>query len=118
VKRVVAALALTLAGACHTPLNAVSIVEEGLRTTHALRQEPHRAAVCVARNIDRHSARLNARIREGVAPALIEVHVSTDELVALAQFFVRDGGSTAVVWTAPYAPDTPNVLVAAMVAGC
>ena len=55
--------------ACQGPAVAQSIIDEGTRTMHTLREEPHRAAVCVARNLDRHASRYTAQIRQGVEPA-------------------------------------------------
>ena len=72
-----------------------------MRSDRTLRQEPHRAAVCVARNVDRNEPELTARIREGVAPALVEVHLYADRLIALARFGLAGDGSTASIWVDP-----------------
>ncbi|MGZ5091985.1 MAG: hypothetical protein ACXWCY_12830 [Burkholderiales bacterium] len=95
-----------------------SIIEEGTRTPHPLRQEPHRAAVCVARNIDAYKHGLTAQIRQGVEPVLVEVHVRADEVVALAQFLIVGERSTAVIWTMRNTVYRTDELIAAMIDGC
>lgn len=110
--------ALVLLAACQTPITAKSIVDEGTRTSHTLRQEPHRAAVCIARNMDRHSSGLDARIRAGTDPVLVEVHVSADELVALTHVLISGKGSTAIIWMTPNPRYRSEDLIAAMISGC
>ena len=110
------AAAVLLVTACHAPLPSTSITGEGIRSEHALRQEPHRAAVCVARNIDRGRPELEARIREGLAPALIEVEVHARRVVALARFFLSGEASTAVIWIDRQ--EASETLVQIMVNGC
>ena len=86
------------------------------RTTHSLRHEPHRAAVCIARNVDRHSSGYLARIRRGLEPILIEVDVRAPERMALAELRIKADGSTAEIWMR----DAPgrDELRAAMIEGC
>ena len=107
----VVVVALNATGAC-APLLAPP--DHQSRTTHALRQEPHRAAVCVARNVDAYPTKLDARIRPGVDPVLIEVHVSAADPVALVQFSVDGDGSRALVTM----PRRDAQLLAAMLARC
>jgi len=109
-------VAVAALAACQTMTE--SPAETGLRSTHALRQEPHRAAVCVARNLDAHPAGFTSRIREGTAPGLIEVHVTRGAPVALVQFVVRDAGSTAAVTTATQFDIRRDEFIAAILAGC
>ncbi|MCA1481474.1 hypothetical protein, partial [Bradyrhizobium sp. NBAIM08] len=85
---------------------------------HTLREEPHRAAVCVARNLDRHSGGYTAQIRQGVEPALVEIQVRTVQVAALAHFLLARQGSTAVIWTTPERADEREELVTAMLQGC
>ena len=88
-------------------------------TTHAtfeLRDEPLRAAGCIARNVDRYRSPYSARIVAGVAPAVAQVIVSGREVVATAQLFVAGNASTAQVEAAPI--HGRDELVAAMVEGC
>ena len=108
----VAACALIVVNACETvPPSA----DQPARTTHTLREEPHRAAVCVARNVDAYPDKLDARIRPGVEPVLIEVHVTAAAApIALAQFYVEGAGSRAVVEM----PRRNEKLLTAMIAGC
>src|SRR5215210_2714695 len=84
---------------CAAAAGAQSIGDDGTRTTHALREEPHRAAVCVARNLDRHASGYIAQIRQGIEPALVEIHVRAIEVAARADFLLARDGSTAVIWT-------------------
>ena len=111
-----AALA-TLLIASQAPASAQSIMDDGTRTMHTLREEPHRAAVCVARNIDRLS-RYTAQIRQGAEPALVEVHVRAEQMAALAQFLLAREGSTAVVWTMQDRAGEREGFIAAMLEGC
>lgn len=104
--------------ACQWPAMAQSIIDEGTRTMHALREEPHRAAVCVARNLDRHSGGFTSQIRQGTEPALVEIQVRAVEVAALAHFLLARQGSTAVIWTTPERALEREVLVAAMLQGC
>jgi hypothetical protein len=97
---------------------AQSIMDDGTRTMHALRAEPHRAAVCVAKNLDRHSGGYIAQIRQGVEPALVEIEVRAAELAALAHFLLAREGATAVIWTTPNRAAGREELVAAMIEGC
>jgi hypothetical protein len=103
---------------CAAPVVAQTVGDDGTRTMHALRQEPHRAAVCVARNLDRHTGGYVAQIRPGVEPALVEIHVRAAELTALAQFLLAREGSTALIWTAADRAAEREDFVAAMIAGC
>ena len=108
---------LLLAG-CQTPIAPRPTTEQGTRTTHVLREEPHRAAVCIARNLDRRSGGLVAHIRQGTEPALVEVHLRGEEIVAIAQLLVNGEASTAVIWVAPDARYPRAELVSEMIAGC
>ena len=112
------ALALALLTGCQTAVTPKITVEETTRSTHVLRQEPHRAAACIARNIDRHRSALLAQIRPGAAPVLIEVHVRADELVALAQLLIAGEGSTALIWMTPDPRYRNDGLVQGMIADC
>ena len=97
---------------------AQAIIDDGTRTMHALREEPHRAAVCVARNLDRHSSGFTTQIRQGTEPALVEVQARNAETAALAHFLLARQGSTAVIWTKPDRTGERDGLVAAMIQGC
>ena len=110
-------LGLALLSGCHVMTTSTSSDLRGTRTAHLLRQEPHRAAVCIARNIDNHKPAYTARIRQGVAPVLIEVHVVEDELVSLAQLSIEGDGSTAVIWMTPNRVIADD-LIPTMIAGC
>jgi hypothetical protein len=116
-RTVAAGLSFALLTACQTVMTSNSIVEEP-RTTHPLQEEPHRAAVCVARNVDKYQHGLTAQIRQGVAPVLVEVHVRADEVVALAQFLMLGDGSTAVISMTRNTLYRTDELIAAMIAGC
>jgi hypothetical protein len=110
--------AVLLAG-CETTPRQKSPMERGIESKHELRQEPHRAAVCVARNIDEKRKALNARVRQGREPVLIEVPVfATGHLIALAQFVISGEGSIAVIWTTPELAQPRDELVAVMIQGC
>ena len=112
------ALALVLLAGCETAVTRQAAVDNATRSTHLLLQEPHRAAVCIARNIDRDRSALLAQIRPGTAPVVIEVHVRADELVALAQLLISGEGSTAVIWITPDPLYRDDRLVHVMIAGC
>jgi hypothetical protein len=111
-------MSLVLLTACQTTVTPKSITEVGTVSTHTLREEPHRAAVCVARNIDEYKHGLSARIRQGVAPVLVEVHVHAEEVVAFAQFLILGEGSTVVIWTTRNTLYRSDELIAAMIARC
>jgi hypothetical protein len=104
--------------ACSAGAAAQSVMGDGTRTMHALREEPHRAAVCVARNLDRHASGYIAQIRQGIEPALVEIQVRAAEVAALAHFLLAREGSTAVIWTTPDRAGEHEGLVAAMIEGC
>ena len=89
---------------------------ETARATFHLREEPLRAAACIARNVDRYRSPYSARIVAGAAPVVAEVIVSGREVVATAQLFVAGDGSTARVESAPV--HGREELVAAMGGGC
>jgi hypothetical protein len=117
-RTVAAGLSFALMTACQTAVTPKSTTEEGTRSTHTLREEPHRAAVCVARNIDEYKHGFTARILQGAAPVLVEVHVRADEVIALAQFLILGEGSTVLIWTARNTLYRSDELIAAMIAGC
>ena len=110
-------LALAVLSGCHTTTTPASSPLSGTRTVHTLRQEPHRAAVCIARNIDSRRPAYTARIRQGVEPVLIEVHVSADALISLAQLLIDGAGSVAVIWTTSGRVIADD-LIPTMIAGC
>src|SRR4051794_40742872 len=110
-------MAVCLLSSCQSAPDTKRFSDEGSWTTHRLREEPHRAAVCVARNIDRHKSGFTARIRQGAAPALVEVEVRANEPIALAEFLVSGDGSTARIWTTAKDAYRPDELVAAMIDG-
>jgi hypothetical protein len=90
----------------------------GARSSYSLRNEPHLAAVCVARNVDGYPSPYSAHIRAGTAPALVEVEVRGRERVALVELVADGDGSTANIRTTPVQPYGLDELVAAMLAGC
>jgi hypothetical protein len=111
-----ASLALALLTGCQSP---GSTLGESVRTTHTLRQEPHRAAVCVARNVDeKRKSAYTARIRPGIEPVLIEVRVDAERPVSIAQLLISGDGSKAVIWVTPDPPEDRDELIAAMIEGC
>lgn len=109
---------LVLLAACQGPLPAEQSAVEETQTVHLLRQEPHRAAVCIARNTDRYRGRVIATISEGVAPALVDVAVSEKQPVALVRLFVEDTGSRAEVAMAPLTIERQNAWISVMLEGC
>lgn len=109
---------LVLLAACQAPLPAERSAEEETHTVHLLHQEPHRAAVCIARNTDKYRGRIISTISEGVAPALVDVAVSEKQRVALVRLFVEDTGSRAEVAMAPLTPERQNAWIAVMLDGC
>jgi transposase len=111
-------IALALLTGCQTVMTPRSIIDQGTRSTHALHEEPHRAAVCMARNIDRRMSALTAQIRPGISPVLVEVHVRAGEIVSLAHFLISGDGSTAVIWTTSDPLYHRDDLIGAMIAGC
>jgi hypothetical protein len=113
-----AGVLLALLAACQSPSAPKSLVDEGTPTRHTLREEPHRAAVCIARNIDRHGRGYTARIQQSPAPALIEVDVRAERPVSLARVFVEGEGSVVEIWMTADAPNDREALIAAMIAGC
>src|SRR4051812_44934731 len=64
-----------------------------------LREEPLRAAACLARNVDRYRSPYSARIQPADAPAIAEVVVTGKDVVLVAQLFARENASTAVIRT-------------------
>src|SRR3954452_2943811 len=64
-RAVIGICASALVGGCQTPVTTDGRTLEASRTTYTLRHEPHRAAACLARNVDWHSTQLVARIRPG-----------------------------------------------------
>jgi hypothetical protein len=117
-KAAAAGAALVLLSGCQSPLAPKAGAGEGTRTTHVLREEPHRAAVCIARNVDKHASGYSASIRQGVAPALVHVEVRGEQAVLLARLLVEGGGSIAEIWTAPDSPGRRDALTAIMIDGC
>ena len=113
-----ACASLALLTACQAPLPAEQSAVEETHTVHLLRQEPHRAAICIARNTDKYRGRVTATIREGAAPALVDVAVSEKQPVALVRLFVEPEGSRAEVAMAPLTPERQNAWIAAMLDGC
>ena len=109
---------LVLLAACQAPLPAEQSAQEETHTVHLLRQEPHRAAVCIARNTDKYRGRVIATIREGVAPALVSVSVTEKQPVARVRLFVEGEGSRAEVAMAPLTPERQNAWIAVMLEGC
>ena len=90
---------------------------EALRT-FTLVNEPHRAAVCIARNLDRYRSPYSAQVVPGTAPAIAEVHVRGAHLVAVAKLFIAGDGSTASIWMTPEPLFDRDALASAMIAGC
>ena len=110
-----AALAFAFVSGCQAP--APTREPPGpTRVTHTMREEPLRAAACIARNVDRYRSPYSARIRPGTAPAIAEVIVSGREVVATVQLHESGEASTAVIVTKPV--DRRDELVAAMIEGC
>ena len=118
IRSAIVCLAVSLITACQSPPTLQSTVGRASRTTHTLRQEPHRAAICIARNVDRDKSGYIARIRQGTAPALVEVDVRAQEPIALAQLLVSGDGTTAVIWMTANPVYRGEELIAAMIEGC
>jgi hypothetical protein len=116
-KRLKAIVWIALLTGCQT-LQPSRVVDDGTRTTHTLREEPHRAAVCIASNLDRYPSPYSAQIQPGTGPVLVEVHVRGESLVSVAQLLVFGEGSTALIWIMPQPFYGRDELAAAMVAGC
>jgi hypothetical protein len=116
--RVLSCAVALLAGCQTAPTPSRSPMERGIESKHALKREPHQAAACIARNIDDHRKALNARIRQGRDPILVEVAVSASALVALAQLLISGDGSTAVIFTTPELAQPREELVTVMLQGC
>ena len=114
----VAVLSLALLCACGTPPTPQASIRAETRNVFSLRQEPHRAAVCIAGNVDRYRSPYSAQIRPGTAPAIVEVHVRGAEIVAIAKLLVAGDASTAEIWMTPQPLYDRDALVAAMIAGC
>jgi hypothetical protein len=110
-------LAVAIVAGCESPATYVNTAEKP-RVTYALREEPLRAAACIARNIDRYRSPYSARIRSADAPAIAEVIVSGSEVVVTAQLFARGDGSTVVIRDGAQAVYERDALIAAMVEGC
>jgi hypothetical protein len=117
-KAAAALAALALLAACQSPIAPKAGAGEDSRTTHVLREEPHRAAVCIARNVDKHATEYSASIRQGIAPALVHVEVRGEQPVSLVRLLVEGSGSIAEIWIAPDSLDRGNALTAIMVDGC
>jgi hypothetical protein len=111
-----AVFAIALTTGCQTPPRSHS--SEATRTTHALRQEPLRAAACIARNVDRYRSPYSARIGPAEPPAVAEVIVGAREIVSVVRLFAAGGASTALVWTTPEPVYGRDELIAAMMEGC
>jgi hypothetical protein len=113
-----AVVAVALLGGCQAPLATQPVAREGTRSAHTLRLEPHLAAVCIARNVDRYRSPYSAQIQPGVAPVLVEVQVRGARLVSVAELTASGEGSHAVIWMSPEPVYEWEALVAAMVEGC
>ena len=109
-----AALVIALCG-CQAPAPPRE-ASGPMHTTHAMRDEPLRAAACIARNVDRYRSPYSARIRPGAPPAIAEVIVSGREIVSSVQLHESGAASTAVIVTQPV--DRRDELVSAMIHGC
>jgi hypothetical protein len=103
-----------LIAACSAPPPAPP---ESAPLSFDLREEPLRAAACIARNIDRYRSPYSASIRPGTAPAIAQVIVTGSDVVLVAQLFARAEASTAVI-TTPRAFYDRKTFIAAMLEGC
>lgn len=120
-------LSAALLAGCQTPPPYVtrpvdpvpmSPMERGIGSKHELNREPHRAAVCIARNIDAQRPGLKARIVPGRDAVIAEVEVSAAKLIALVQLLIRGDASIAAVWTTPELAQPREELVSVMLQGC
>jgi hypothetical protein len=113
-----AAVAFALLAGCQAPVASPSRIDEGTRTAHTLRLEPHLAAVCIAGNVDKHRSPYSAQIRRGVEPVLVEVQVRGARLVAVAELTASGEGGHASIWMSAEPVYEREALIAAMVEGC
>src|SRR5687768_8764677 len=82
---VCAVTGVMLLAACQAP--HVHTAPETVSTIRHLRQEPLRAAACIARNVDRYRSPYSAQIRPAAAPASAEVLIRGSDTVAIARLF-------------------------------
>ena len=116
--RLACALAAAIVlSACETTRPPVVAVE-GSRSVHALREEPHLAAICIARNVDRLRTPYSAQIAPGIAPIVVEVHVRGHDPIATAQLSVAAEGSRASIWLTPERFYERDEFIGAIIAGC
>ena len=107
---------LALLAACQAP--RVNTAPEALSTTRELRQEPLRAAACIARNVDRHRSPYSAQIRPANAPAIAEVVMRGSDTVAVATLFAAGAASVAEIHRTSDPAFGLDELIEAMVEGC
>jgi hypothetical protein len=115
VARVTAATLAALLQACESP---PPVAEPAPSAVKHLRNEPHRAAVCVARNVDSYRSPYTAHIRQGTPPALVEVEVRGRESVAVVEFLEENDGSAARIRRPPAPAHGVDELIEAVLTGC
>jgi hypothetical protein len=110
------AVALATIAGCQAP--PIRQAPEATPTTHHLRQDPLRAAACIARNVDRYRSRYTAQIRAAQPPATAEVIIRGRETVALARVFAAGQASTVEISRTDEVAHGLDELIEAMLKGC
>ena len=116
VPSIAAFAAAALIAGCEAPPHAPAA--SAFHGAHALRQEPLRAAACIARNVDRYRSPYSAQIVPGTAPAVAEVVIRAAEPAARARLV--PAGTASVVEIEKIAEPLYGLddLLATMTRGC
>lgn len=101
--------------ACESPYPVPGPAPPAIRH---LRSEPHRAALCIARNVDGYRSPYTAHIREAAPPALVEVEVRGRESVAVVDLLEENDGSLARIRRISSHGYGVDELLAAILTGC
>jgi hypothetical protein len=110
--------ASTLAALLAACASAPIAPRETAPTTHALREEPLRAAACIARNVDRYPSRYSAQIVPGEAPAIAAVIIRGARRVATARLMAAGPASVVEIERTAEPLFGLDELLEAMVLGC
>lgn len=110
-----AVIAVVLAGCATTPQDVVS---EGTKTVHALKLPADKAAICMARNVENHSAGFVASNRPVDSGHEVVVRIAgAGAVVFVATVNPAVTGSRATVWYRGWLTGGEDAR-AAMLAGC